>query len=426
MSRFPRRIVPERDGADGGPSSRRRFLQAAGAAGAATLLGSCDFTFVHGLFNPCYAGVPPHLRTHELVAAAWRGIDAAKVWDAHCHVFGNGDSGRGLWVNPAMERLWSPAQYVQRLFYMNAGCAHDSPGHIDDSVVNRLLNQCEAMPAGFRALLLAFDWARDEAGNAVPDRSTFYVPDAYVADLAQRQPEHFVWAASVHPYAPDARDRLDAAKARGARAVKWLPSAQGIDPSSARCDRFYDRLVDLKLPLITHAGDERAVRGFGEHLGNPLLLRRPLDAGVQVVVAHCASLGMGRDLDAGGTDLVPNFDLFARLMDEPRPRGNLRGDISAVTQGNRMDAVEVLLARRDWHARLLNGSDYPLPGILPLVSLPALVERRLLDPTAVDPLRELRTHNTLLFDFVLKRSLARNGAGFPPAVFETRPFFAPA
>jgi hypothetical protein len=29
----------------------------------------------------------------------------------------------------------------------------------------------------------------------------------------------------------------------------------------------------------------------------------------------------------------------------------------------------------------------------------------------------------LLFDFVLKRALTHNGAGFAPAVFETAPFF---
>ena len=44
------------------------------------------------------------------------------------------------------------------------------------------------------------------------------------------------------------------------------------------------------------------------------------------------------------------------------------------------------------------------------------------------PLAELRSlatdHNALLFDFVLKRSLVNNGAGFARSVFETRPFFA--
>jgi mannonate dehydratase len=400
--------------------NRRHFL---GALGAAGVVAGCDFSLADGVFNACGARLPERLRTHALVAAAWRGLDAGAVWDAHCHVFGNGDSGSGLWINPAMERIWQPQQYLQRLFYLNAGCVHDSPGHVDASVVDRLLNQCEAMPAGFHAILFAFDWARDEAGRPVRERSTFFVPDDYAAGLAARFPAHFEWAASIHPHDPAALDRLDAAAAGGARAVKWLPTAQGIDPASARCDRFYRKLADLRLPLITHAGDERAVRGFGEDLGNPLRLRRPLDAGVRVVVAHCASLGIGRDLDAGGTTTVSNFDLFARLMDEPQYTRNLAGDISAVTQGNRMEVVATLLARGHWHARLLNGSDYPLPGVLPLISLPALVERGLLDPAAVAPLKEIRDHNALLFDFVLKRSLVNNGAGFARSVFETRPFF---
>ena len=75
--------------------------------------------------------MPERLRTHALVAAAWQGLDAASVWDVHCHVFGNGDSGSGLWINPLMERIWQPQQYLQRMFYLNAGCVHDSPGKVD-------------------------------------------------------------------------------------------------------------------------------------------------------------------------------------------------------------------------------------------------------------------------------------------------------
>ncbi len=144
---------------------------------------------------------------------------------------------------------------------------------------------------------------------------------------------------------------------------------------------------------------------------------------MRVVVAHCASLGSGRDIDRGGTAMVSNFDLFARLMDEKHYRANLVGDVSAITQGNRIDVVATLLVRRDWHERLLNGSDYPLPGVVPLISLPALVDRQLLDPAAVEPLRRLRDFNVLLFDFVLKRSLASNGERLAPAVFETRRYF---
>jgi mannonate dehydratase len=180
------------------------------------------------------------------------------------------------------------------------------------------------------------------------------------------------------------------------------------------------------VPLLSHAGAEHAARGANlEHLNNPLRLRRPLDAGVRVIVAHCASLGTGRDLDRGpdGPE-VANFALFARVFDDAVHRDRIYADISAVTLTNRDPTViETLLARTDWHARLLNGSDYPLPGIPPLVSLNAFVERGLLEPEAVPVLRAIRNHSALLFDLVLKRSLARNALRLPASVFETRPFF---
>ena len=67
------------------------------------------------------------------------------------------------------------------------------------------------------------------------------------------------------------------AAGHGARAVKWLPPAMGIDPASARCDRFYAAAARLGLALLTHAGEEKAVHGAAEHgFGNPLKLRRAL------------------------------------------------------------------------------------------------------------------------------------------------------
>ena len=61
--------------------------------------------------------------------------------------------------------------------------------------------------------------------------------------------------------------------------------------------------------------------------------------------------------------------------------------------------------------------------VVPLIDLQALAERQLLDPAALPAMRRLRESNVLLFDFVVKRSLALNGKGFAPAVFETAPFF---
>ena len=78
---------------------------------------------------------------------------------------------------------------------------------------------------------------------------------------------------------------------------------------------------------------------------------------------------------------------------------------------------------RAWHGRLLNGSDYPLPGMMPLFSLSRMVAAGVLDERPVPALRELRETHALLFDFVLKRNLRHQGVGFPDATFETRDFF---
>jgi mannonate dehydratase len=146
---------------------------------------------------------------------------------------------------------------------------------------------------------------------------------------------------------------------------------------------------------------------------------------VRVIVAHCAALGIGVDLDRGRAGpRRSNFELFARLMDEPAHAGLLHGDLSAVTQVNRVHAgLSRLLARDDWHPRLLFGTDYPLPGVIPLSSTRQLVRARLLAPADAPVLDEIRGYNPLLFDFVLKRRLAAGPARFARDVFRTRPYF---
>ena len=325
-----------------------------------------------------------------------------------------------------MQSLLHPGEYTRRLFFLNAGCVHDARGSVDRAYVDRLLNLMAGMRAGAKLLLFAFERAHDERGRVQWERTGFYVPDAYARDTARAHPQVFEWAASIHPYRADCVEALERAQAEGARAVKWLPAAMGMDPASPRCDRFYAAAARLGLPLISHAGRELAVVGADtQEYGNPLRLRRALDAGVRVVVAHCASLGQDRDLDQGvDGPPIDSFELFARMMDEPRYARRLYADISALTQANRAGgALARVLERNDWHARLLNGSDYPLPGLMPIFSVDYLVSLGLLEAATAPVLTEIRAHNPLLFDFVLKRSLRSSGRAFAAGVFETRRFF---
>jgi mannonate dehydratase len=413
----------------------KRRLLLAGALGAAGLGTAAAWRLwpEQGFWNPCLARLPRRLAGHELVKAAWEGLDPAQVWDGHSHLIGTGDSGSGIFVNPATDSLLNPGQYARRLFFLNAGCAHGgekdrASDSVDRAYVERMHNLIDGMARGFRMLLFAFERAHDARGMPDLEHTTFHIPDAYARDTARRHPEYFEWAASIHPYAPDAVERLRKASAEGARAVKWLPSAMGIDPAAPRCDAFYAEMARLGVPLVAHAGLERAVLGREMHdFGNPLRLRRALDHGVRVVVAHCASMGEDRDTDAGPNGpRVESFRLFARLMGEQRYEKALFGDLSAMTQVNRAGpALERVVREEGWHGRLLNGSDYPLPGVMPIFSVDFLVSLKLLEEKAAPVLKEIRLHNPVLFDFVLKRHLRAGGARLARRVFETRRFFAP-
>ena len=406
--------------------NRRAFVSSLGLSLLGGIAAGCGLSLEDGLFNPCLTDpLPEHLRNHEIVRTAWEGIDANHFWDCHVHIAGVGDGDPGVWINPQMKSLLHPWQNLQRRFYLNAACS-EIEGKVDEDFVRRLLHYLDAFPAGAKIMLLAFDFNHDLSGTQREGLSAFYIANRYAAELAQRRPERFEWICSVHPYRQDALEALDWAAERGARAVKWLPSAMGIDVAAARCDRFYDALVRLHLPLLTHGGAEQAVHGANiQEYNNPLRLRRPLERGMRVVVAHCASLGEHVDLDRSADGpRVDAFSLFGRLMDEPRYKNQLYGDISAVTQANRASASLVtLLTRSDWHARLINGSDYPLPGVMPLFSLRRFVEQGYLSEAEAGVLSEIRRYNPLLFDFVLKRSLAKEGRRFAPVVFESRRVF---
>lgn len=407
--------------------ARRRWLAAALAGTGAAAFAGWRFWPDEGLFHPCLGPLPPDLAAHPLLREAWAGLDPSRVWDCHVHLFAAGsdggiDDGQGRWHWPLVA--------AQQVFFRNAVCAGPEAGAeaFAAAYLARLDALLMAMPAGFKVLLLGLDARHDESGRPRREQSHVWIGNDYCAKVAGARPGRVEWAASIHPYRPDAAEELARVRALGARAVKWIPAAQGIDPGAARCDRFYEALAASGLPLITHAGAERAAPGDDE-LGNPLCLRRALEHGVRVVVAHCATMGEGRDLDRGPAGpWVENFALFERLMDDPRYQGRLYGDLSALPQSARAGAPLRRILERgreggDWSARLLSGSDYPLPGIMPLYSPRGLAADGLLDPAAVDPLKAIRRHNPLLFDFVIKRHLALGGRRLAKGVFETRGFF---
>lgn len=371
--------------------------------------------------NPCLSGLPDSLKQHPLMQQIWNGLDASKVWDSHLHVTGVGDNiNSGIWFNPAMDSVFHPILNIQKRFYMNGSCTEE--GNIDQSYINRIVDISAEMPAGYKSMLFAFDWFRDSKGKPLQENSIFHIPNEYVSRIASEHSQYFEWVASIHPYRPDAIDTLEQAKAQGARAIKWLPSGMGIDPASSKCDAFYKKAATLNMPIISHTGRESAVQGGDQAHGNPLRMRRALDQGVRVILAHCASDGDDEDLD-NSNKRIKSIELFTRMMDTPDYQSLVFGEISALTLINHAWAIKPILERTDWHNRLLNGSDYPLPGIFPLINTEQLSRMGLIDSEYLQFLQELKQYNPLMFDFAVKRLIKWNGIGFANSVFETRYIF---
>jgi len=292
----------------------------------------------------------------------------------------------------------------------------------DPQAAARLANLVRSIKDHGKHRLLAFDKNYGKDGSINLEKTEFYVPNEYVFELAERYPDLFVPNISVNPYRPDATAELEKWARRGARIVKWLPNAMGIDPSDPKCDPFYEKMKELDLILLSHGGEEKAVEAEEDQkLGNPLLLRRALDHGVKVIVAHCAGLGSNEDLDNRDRKQISNFDLFLRLMDEKRYEGLVFGELSAMTQFNRSGNLRTMLAREDLHERLVNGSDYPLPAVNLLIRTRPLVKQGYINGAEAESLKEIYDYNPLLFDFVLKRTLKLPGTSrsFPTAIFMT-------
>ena len=406
--------------------TRLSFLVLCSCLVVAIFLSGCLIRQIGGAFSK----EPEELQqgasagAKKLIEQAFEGIRPQASLDHHVHIVALGIDGSGAFVNPKMK---SRLHLIERLkFAVYASAAGiKSLDHADREYVSRLARLARGIPAPGKYRILAFDKHYNPDGSVDLDKTTFYVPNEYVFRLVEDYPDLFLPVISVHPYRPDALEELEKWARKGAKYVKWLPNAMGIDPSSPRVDSFYRKMKEHRMILLSHAGEEQAVEAEeDQRLGNPLLLRKPLEHGLRVIVAHGASLGECGDLDSPTKAEAPCFDLFLRLMGETKYDGLLFGDISATLQFNRMPGpISTLLQRPDLHRRLVNGSDYPLPAINFLIRTGAMARDGFITAEERGYLNEIYDYNPLLFDFVLKRTMRhpQTGRKLAPSVFVANP-----
>jgi len=268
----------------------------------------------------------------------------AGIVDMHCHIAGLGAGGSGCFISPELSENWRFKIYLRAFGVTKKEVEQQGDAIIGDKI-SASLSQSRFVS---RAVILAMDGVVDADGRLDTNRTEVYFPNEFVASLCARH-TNLLFGASVNPYRTDAIERLVWAKEHGAVLVKWIPPIMDINPDDPKLIPFYRKMVELKLPLLCHTGEEKSFSQANDLLGDPEKLRLPLSLGVTVIAAHIASS------ETFHGERGP--DRLARLM---REFPNLYSDISALTDINKPGCLREALTKPGFSGRLLYGTDFPL------------------------------------------------------------------
>ena len=305
----------------------------------------------------------------------------------HVHIVGNGSGNTGCWLRVSPWRRPMAALMLRHIGLPATALR----GDLDRLYVERLLELVRGSSLG-SIVILAQEQVHDDQGKALPDLGSFYVPNDYVLSLGRRYGE-FLPAVSIHPARPDALEELDRCLAGGAVMMKCLPNCQNINCSDRRFTKFWERMAEAGLPLLAHTGGEHTLPIVRPEFSDPRTLTLPLECGVKVIAAHCAT-------KSGLTD--PEY--FRIFVEMTQRFPNLYGDNSAFTVPIRGRHVREC-AREPLVNRIVNGSDFPVPIYGHFPWLRGFVDLK-------DFRRCERLSNVLERDFQLKLAM-----GFPPETF---------
>lgn len=323
------------------------------------------------LSAPAFAREARVLPAAEVFASQGRYCSEKALVDIHAHAGCLDDGGATCFVSERMRKekvayFFSKYDALFDAFGVKKEeLASKGNAHFFESVSQRV----ESSSCLDAVVLLALDGTyRFDA--AVPDyeNTDFMIRNSLVAEQAAKFP-NLLWGASVNPLRKDFREELKLAHDKGAVLVKLIPPIQGLKLDDeeaavkARLTEYYSLLKTYGLPLLVHLDEEGTFtkeleRRFRDYVG-VLAIRRALDLGVTVIVAHAAS--RESSVHGHGSTGSAYRDLLA-LMSEPKYRGLLYADISAlptiVTRADHLCKVSKDFASQP--ERLLWGSDFPL------------------------------------------------------------------
>lgn len=270
-------------------------------------------------------------------------------------------------------------------------------------LVYRLMKSSELIDG---IVLLAMDGVFSTKTGVINKRKTdLWVSNRFLITKVQKLNEllsnealgkRFYMGASVSPNRKDWEAELDfVLNDTKAVLVKLIPSAQHINLKDPKNKPFYNALADNDMPLLCHVGPEYS---FPEGIRNKALdnfrhLETPLNCGVTVIAAHCA------------TPVFPLIDKneikeFYAFMKDANGDGKVRlwADTSALSLSTRTPFIPEILGTfpPEW---MVHGSDFPIPidgwPHLPWITF---------DMTPEEYLQIVRTKNPLDRDVRIKQA----------------------
>ncbi len=219
-----------------------------------------------------------------------------------------------------------------------------------------------------------------------------------------KREKRFYWGASVSPNRKDWRKEMEfVLNDPNAVLMKLIPSVQHINLQDPRHKDYYESLAKNRMPLLCHVGPEYS---FPEGIRKKerdhfRLLEKPLECGVTVIAAHCATPVFPTDKN--------ETKEFYRFMQSANSGGKVQlwGDTSAFSLLTRIPILEEILETfpPEW---LVHGSDFPIP-IDGWVHLPGFTH----DVTWEEYEKIKKMENLLDKDVVIKRA-----HGFSDSILE--------
>jgi len=367
-------------------------------------------------------------------------LQLPQIYDIHIHNLGY-DEGNYLNPNSAAKSLATWSDYFT-FMVLRYAAGMSSPQGSTQEARKRIQLYAEHFPKLYGIVLpihpavLAggtIDW--ENTGSYLTDEAAIKTAQTFSSDHSK-----LVAAASIHPFDLQWKWKMLKAHSQGIRLIKWMPP-QSIPPDSSQIDEYYMTMKSLDMTLIAHAGPEHTIptnegNAQWEGWGNPLYFRKPLQLGVNVILAHCGHKDMIPDLDDPAQSLIPGYQLYLRLARETHLKnqtgewtGKLYGDLAGVLAHYGSDFIrELLLCANEAGVNLIYGSDYPITNLVQ-PSQDAYNEcamSGLLHQGKVKPLKEIRNWNPLLANYVFARNLrieTQEGTiAFPEETFSGKMF----